>query len=56
LWSADDLNGTVESSFQRGLSVKVCCDLIGDLLSGTFVLGQRLSTPNYSCWRGRMAV
>jgi hypothetical protein len=46
LRSADNYYGTIEITLQHRSSVHVCCGLIGDLLTGTFILLQRLTAAN----------
>jgi hypothetical protein len=45
--SADTPHGTAERAFQHQFSVNVWCHLIGDQLTGAFVLQQHLTADDY---------
>jgi hypothetical protein len=46
-WSTGNPHSTVERVLQHRFSVNVCCGLIGDQLTGPFVVEQRLIADKY---------
>ena len=48
LWDLDNPHGTVESNYQHRFSVNVWCGVIGDQLTGPYILPQRLTGDIYA--------
>ena len=47
LWDRDNPRGTVESNYQRSLSINVWCGVIGDQLIGLYIFLKRVTGDIY---------